>query len=174
MNYRFIVQIGMVLSLTMPMTVEAMSLAHMSVEQKHAAQAFFRAHALDFSHGYGLYHPGPYWILREPSLKLTVLQQRQETALKLAMARATLKDSLRVKWADKRYDQLSRQANPNLQQLHMALSAAGVARVVLGWEMIPFHVRAYQLLTPIQKVRYKQLVALRVRAAHRTVGVVQQ
>ncbi len=140
-------------------------LSALSMAQKRAAQAYFRAHALGFSTYYGLYHPGPYWILQQKSLHLTSAQRRQETALKDGMARTTLQDNRRLQKAYALYGRLSQESHPDIARLERAIHAVGDDTARLAVEMIPYHHKAYRRLSPAQQRIYATLVAARVRQA---------
>ena len=139
-------------------------LAHMSIAQRHAAQKYFRAHAFGFSQNYGLYHPGPYWILHHLApFHLTAAQKHQEMMLKLGMARTTVEDNHELKVAYARYQADSIVLHPNVGHIHADIRRIGHIQTALAFEMIPFHQRSYALLNPKQREVYRQLVQIRVQ-----------
>ncbi|MHB1567144.1 MAG: hypothetical protein ACYCXG_10595 [Acidiferrobacter sp.] len=148
-----------------PLAVAHQRLTHMTMAQKRAEQSYFRAHALGFSQYFGLHHPGPYWMLKQPALNFTATQRRQETALKNAMAHATLTDNARLRHAYAHYAAVSAVRNVHVTRVRSAVDAVGRATTALALEMVPYHRQAYHLLTTTQKAVYWRLVAARVRKA---------
>ena len=135
---------------------------HMSVVQKQQAQKYFRAHSFDFPKAFGRYHPGPYWILHHASaFHLTKKQTEQETMLKLGMAKSTIMDDIRLKNIYAHYVQDSKALNPSSSRILADISSIGKEQTILAKEMIPYHVKGYNLLNSTQRKTYQKLVRSR-------------
>lgn len=135
-------------------------LSTMTMAQKTAAQAYFRAHSFDFSPTFSRYHPGPYWILHhEAAFKLTAAQKAKETSLKNGMAKATIKDDMILKSAYERYQADARKDHPSLAVIRHDIDRIGHAQTNLAVEMVPYHLKSYAVLNTTQKQTYKALAA---------------
>ncbi|MGC9271198.1 hypothetical protein [Acidiphilium sp.] len=135
-------------------------LSTMTMAQKTAAQAYFRAHSFDFSTIFSRYHPGPYWILHhEAAFNLTAAQKTKETALKFGMAKATIKDDMILKSAYGRYLADARKDHPSVAVIRHDIDRIGHAETNLAFEMVPYHLKSYAVLNTAQKQTYKTLAA---------------
>jgi len=149
--------------LVMASVATASLLSQMSPAQKHAQQKYFRDHAFSFSRHYGLYHPGPYWILHhKDAFHLSTVQFLRETELKFGMARATIRDNKRLKTAYQVYATDSAVLHPDLARIRSDIEVVGRAQTALAWEMVPYHQKGYALLTPTQRDTYQRLVQSRI------------
>lgn len=139
--------------------LSAAQLAHMSPAQKKQAQQYFTAHALGFS-TFKKYHPGPYWILaNKHAFHLTTAQIKQEGRLKDEMAMRTITDNGILQQAYKQYARDASAAHPPAETIKRDIVQIAKAETQLAWEMVPYHLQGYALLTPAQKAIYAQLAA---------------
>ena len=135
-----------------------MQLSHMTKEQKMQAQKYFRAHSLGFSQIFKRYHPGPYWILHNAKeFGLTKNQVAQEEKLKDGMAISTITDDKKLQKAYAIYKRNAAATAPNESVLKRDIYNVGKAETLLAWEMVPYHLKGYSLLTPAQKKIYTML-----------------
>ena len=136
------------------------NLAHMTATQKAAQQDYYRSHA--FGNSYGKYHPGPHWILKyQQQFALTSSQLAREMMLNNRMAVRTIEDNQTLQVAYKQYEQDAAAAHAQPVRIHSDIKAIGLAQSALAWEMIPYHMQAYELLTPSQRATYSKLVSSR-------------
>ncbi len=136
------------------------TIRQMSPAEKQAIQHYFRAHSLEFPNIFGRHHPGPYWILENArAFRLTPKEIREELRLKIGMARRTVIDVQVLKRRYARYEMAARARHPSLKALRADIRAVGAAEAALAYEMMPYHLRSYALLTGRQKTIYWQLVA---------------
>ena len=122
--------------------------------------AYFRAHNFDFGANFRRYHPGPAWILQHAQqFNLTASQKTGEAMLKMGMISTTMTDTQKLQEAYKRYAQDSSAADPARSTIHADINAVGKAQTTLAFEMVPYHLKGYALLTPAQQTLYHTLVA---------------
>ncbi|MHB1515297.1 MAG: hypothetical protein ACYCVY_06190 [Acidiferrobacteraceae bacterium] len=134
-------------------------LAHMSSTQKKEAQQYFRAHDGEFS-TFKKYHPGPYWILaNKQAFHLTTKQIKHEEQLKDEMAVRTITDNRILQQAYRQYARDAAMAYPPAATIKRDTIRVGKAKTQLAWEMVPYHLKGYALLTTTQKAVYAQLAA---------------
>lgn len=130
-------------------------LSHMTKEQKIQAQKYFRSHSLGFSEIFKRYHPGPYWILHNAKkFDLTKNQIIQEEKLKDGMAVSTITDDKKLQKAYAIYQENAAVAVPNESVIKRDIYNVGKAETHLAWEMVPYHLKGYSILTPEQKRTY--------------------
>ena len=133
-------------------------LSHMTKEQKMEAQKYFRAHSLGFSQIFKRYHPGPYWILdNAKEFGLTKGQIAQEEKLKDGMAISTITDDRKLQKAYAIYKRNAAATTPNESIIKRDIYNVGKAETLLAWEMVPYHLKGYSILTPAQKKMYTTL-----------------
>ena len=136
----------------------AMQLSHMTKDQKMQAQKYFRSHSLGFSEIFKRYHPGPYWILHNAKkLDLTKRQIAQEEKLKDGMAISTITDDKKLQKAYAIYKENAAVAEPKASVIKRDIYNVGKAETLLAWEMVPYHLKGYSILTPAQKNTYTML-----------------
>ena len=136
----------------------AMQLSHMTKDQKMQAQKYFRSHSLGFSEIFKRYHPGPYWILHNAKkLDLTKSQIAQEEKLKDGMAISTITDDKKLQKAYAIYKENAAVAEPKASVIKRDIYNVGKAETLLAWEMVPYHLKGYTILTPAQKNTYSML-----------------
>ena len=136
----------------------AMQLSHMTKEQKMQAQKYFRSHSLGFSEIFKRYHPGPYWILHNSKkFDLTKKQIAQEEKLKDGMAISTITDDKKLQKAYAIYKENASAAEPNASVIKRDIYNVGKAETLLAWEMVPYHLKGYSILTPAQRKTYTML-----------------
>ena len=135
-----------------------MQLSHMTKDQKMQAQKYFRSHSLGFSEIFKRYHPGPYWILHNAKkLDLTKRQIAQEEKLKDGMAISTITDDKKLQKAYAIYKENAAVAEPKASVIKRDIYNVGKAETLLAWEMVPYHLKGYSILTPAQKNTYTML-----------------
>ena len=145
-------------------TLSNSDIANMSMLDKFRAQMYFKSHSFDFPKIFSLYHPGPYWILKKKSdFGLTDVQLKQEEALKMGMAKNTIEDETALKQAYATYTADSAKPDPSPAQIVSDIEAVGKAQTSLATEMVDYHLKSYELLTPEQKKIYHDLVSQRTR-----------
>ncbi len=136
----------------------AMQLSHMTKEQQMQAQKYFRYHSLGFSDIFKRYHPGPYWILHNAKrLDLTKDQIAQEEKLRDGMAISTITDDRKLQKAYAIYKKDAAVAEPKASALKRDIYNVGKAETLLAWEMVPYHLKGYSILTPAQRTTYTML-----------------
>ena len=100
------------------------------------------------------------WILRrQKQLKLTGQQIAEEKAFKLGMQRDTGAGIAALRNAYKIYSKDAARANPSISLIKKDIDAVGQAETALGFEMVPYHLKGYEILTPAQKAIYAQFEA---------------
>ena len=121
---------------------------------------YFLAHSLGFAPIFNLYHHSPGWILRrQKQLKLTDQQITEEKAFKLGMQKSTGADIAALRKAYKTYSKDAARPNPPIALIRKDIEAVGRDETRLGFEMIPYHLKGYDILTPAQQAIYAKLEA---------------
>jgi hypothetical protein len=142
------------------LAITASQLGQMTAAQKLQAQKYFNANSLSFSPIFKRYHPGPYWILQERvAFRLTSAQIHEQEQLKNQMAVVTITDGLALRQAYARYARDAAVAHPTVSTMKSDVETIGKAQTRLAWEMVPYHLKAYALLTAAQKSMYPGLAA---------------
>jgi len=122
---------------------------------------YFMRHSLGFATIFFRYHPGPHWdLMHATALHLTAAQIRKEKRLTVGMMRDTQRGIVSLKAAYQRYRQDAMQADPAIGRLIHDVKAVGRAQAYLGYEMIPYHLKGYAILSPSQKIRYRKLARI--------------
>jgi Spy/CpxP family protein refolding chaperone len=124
-----------------------------------AWQAYFRAHSLEFPQVFRARHPGPGWILQHAAaLHLTAAQVSAETRLKAGMVGAARSAVSGLQAASARYQADAAMTAPSLRVITADIEAVGRAQTRVGLAMVPYHLKAYAVLTPAQKATFQALV----------------
>ena len=123
-------------------------------------QLYFRTHSLEFPQIFRSHHPGPNWILsHDAQLHLTGPEMMAEKQLMLGMVTSTRSDVAALQTAYAKYQADAALKEPSLQVITTDVDAVGKAQTALGMAMVPFHLKAYAVLTPTQKVTFQTLVS---------------
>jgi hypothetical protein len=123
-------------------------------------QLYFRTHSLEFPQIFRSHHPGPSWILsHDAQLHLTGPEMMAEKQLMLGMVTSTRSDVAALQTAYAKYQADATLKEPSLQVITTDVDAVGKAQTALGMAMVPFHLKAYAVLTPTQKVTFQTLVS---------------
>ncbi len=124
-------------------------------------KTFFAHHSLGFPHIFRRFHPDPNWILTHAkAFNLNSSQIKQEKKLITEMTPDTIKGVVKLKKALKQYKIDAKQNNPSITKLISDVKAVGSAETYLGYEMIPFHIKAYRVLYPSQQSLYHRLAKI--------------
>lgn len=135
-------------------------LSKMSVAQKKREQQYFASHSFEFSPIFKRYHPGPYWILEKAKqFQLTREQIKAQEDLKFAMAKNTIAGNTALQKAYKKYAADAIVTEPSLAVIQGDIEVIGKAQTHLARVMVPYHLKAYSALTPVQQALYRKLVA---------------
>ncbi|HVE22067.1 MAG TPA: Spy/CpxP family protein refolding chaperone [Acidocella sp.] len=125
-----------------------------------AWQAYFKANSLGFPQIFRTHHPGPGWILaRKSQLHLTPTQVTAEQKLAAGMVAAAQASVTRLQAAYAKYHADAAMASPVQETIIADVEAVGRAETRAGLAMVPYHLRAYALLTPEQKATFAELLA---------------
>ncbi len=126
---------------------------------------FFKLHSLGFIPIFYKYHPGPMWIVKHAKyLNLTPAQIKQAKILQKGMFQETKSGIKTLKNAINQYRMSAKQTNPSIKGLIEDVKTVGKAETYLGYEMIPFHIKAYRLLNASQKIQFKKLRKMMLKA----------
>ena len=126
---------------------------------------FFKRHSLGFIPIFYKYHPGPLWIVKHAkALNLTPAQIKQARILQKGMFQKTKVGIMALKNAIRQYRAAAKQENPSIKGLITDVQAVGNAETYLSYEMIPFHIKAYRLLNASQKIKYRKLRKMMLKA----------
>lgn len=126
---------------------------------------YFLAHSLGFAPIFNLYHHSPGWILRRrKQIKLTDRQVAEEKAFKLGMQKDTRTDIAVLRKAYTKYSADAARANPSISLIKKDIEIVGRDETRLGFEMVPYHLKGYEILTPAQKATYAKLEAKFVKS----------
>lgn len=134
-------------------------LSTMSAEQKKQEQQYFASHSFEFTSIFKRHHPGPYWILEKTKeFQLSSEQIKQQEDLKIGMAKSTISGSAVLKKAYKKYASDASAAEPSLAVIKKDIEDIGKAQTHLALAMVPYHLKAYAALNPVQQTLYRKLV----------------
>jgi Spy/CpxP family protein refolding chaperone len=123
-------------------------------------QTYFRANSLEFPQIFRARHPGPGWILgHRAQLGLTPSQVVTEQKLAAGMVAAAQASVTRLQAAYGKYQADAALALPSQATIIADIEAVGRAQTHVGRAMVPYHFKAYALLTPEQKTTFRKLVA---------------
>ncbi len=126
---------------------------------------FFKRHSLGFIPIFYKYHPGPMWVVKHAKdLDLTPAQIKEGKVLQKEMFQKTKVGIMALKNAIRQYRTAAKQENPSIKGLITDVQAVGNAETYLGYEMIPFHIKAYRLLNASQKIKYTSLRKMMIKA----------
>jgi Spy/CpxP family protein refolding chaperone len=121
---------------------------------------YFLAHSLGFAPIFNLYHHSPGWILRrQKQLKLTDQQIIEEKAFKRGMQKDTHAGIAALRKAYKTYSKDAARPNPSIALIRKDIDTVGRDETRLGFEMVPYHLKGYEILTPAQQAIYAKLEA---------------
>lgn len=121
---------------------------------------YFLAHSLGFAPIFNLYHHSPGWILhRRKQLKLTKTQIAEERKLARGMEKHTGADIAILRKAYKMYSSDAARPDPPLSLIKTDVDRIGRDQTRLGFEMVPYHLKGYGILSPTQRATYAQLEA---------------
>lgn len=131
-------------------------------QKLRSMKKFFMSHSLDFRFNFYIFHPGPFWVYKNSKvLKLTPVQALQEKMLANEMMSETKKGIKTLKKAIARYRDYARRTNPSIKKLIDYAKDVGRAETYLGYEMIPFHIKGYRLLSQSQRIIYLRLAKIK-------------
>jgi hypothetical protein len=123
-------------------------------------RTYFRAHSLEFPQIFRARHPGPGWILgHRKQLRLMPSQVVAEQKLAAGMVAAARASVTGLQAAYLRYQADAALARPSQARIIADIKAVGLAQTHVGLAMIPYHFKAYALLTSAQKATFRKLVA---------------
>jgi Spy/CpxP family protein refolding chaperone len=123
-------------------------------------RTYFRANSLEFPQIFRAHHPGPGWILgHREQLHLTPSQVVAEQKLAAGMVAAAQASVTRLQAAYGKYQAEAALASPSQAPIIADIKAVGLAQTQVGLAMVPYHFKAYALLTPEQKGTFRELVA---------------
>ncbi len=135
-------------------------LSKMSAAQKKQEQQYFAAHSFEFSSIFKRHHPGPYWILEKAQqFQLSSEQIKHQESLKFAMAKSTISGNTALQKAYKKYTSDASATDPSLAVIKKDIEDIGKAQTHLALVMVPYHLKAYSALNPVQQTLYRKLVA---------------
>ena len=138
----------------------APQLSTMSAEQKKQDQQYFASHSFEFSSIFKSHHPGPYWILENAKqFQLSSEQTKQQEDLKFGMAKSTISGNVALQNAYKKYAADASATSPSLAVIKKDIEDIGKAQTHLALVMVPYHLKAYSALNPVQQTLYRELVA---------------
>ena len=156
---RFLLGAGLVMAGIGPAFAAGSSMQSQESQRTETIK-YFLAHSLGFAPIFNLHHHSPGWILRRrKQLNLTDQQVAEEKAFKRGMQKDTGADIAVLRQAYKTYSTDAARPNPSIALIKKDISAVGQAETRLGFEMVPYHLKGYQILTPAQKAIYAKLEA---------------
>ncbi|HEY1857834.1 hypothetical protein [Acidocella sp.] len=123
-------------------------------------QSYFRTNSLDFPAVFRARHPGPGWLLQHrAALHLTPAQISADQRLVTGMVQAARTSVTALQATYAKYQADAGVTAPALSTITADVEAVGRAETRVGLAMVPYHLKAYALLTPTQKSIYQTLVA---------------
>lgn len=158
--FQFLLGGGLVIASAVPAFAATGSSMQNQESRRTETIKYFLAHSLGFAPIFNLYHHSPGWILRRRNqLKLTDQQISEEKAFKLGVQKSTLANIAALRKAYKAYSADAARPNPSIALIKKDIDAVGGDETSLGFEMVPYHVKGYKILTPAQKATYATLEA---------------
>ncbi|MHB8232180.1 MAG: hypothetical protein ACYDDB_04695 [bacterium] len=126
---------------------------------------YFLSHSYDFGPIFYKYHPGPNWYLQHiKNLKLTPSQLIIVKRLDAGMIKDTIAGMKNLKIAYAKYKKDSMEADPSIKTIIGDIKEIGKAQTYLAYEMIPYHLKSYRLLSSSQKKIFQELRMTKLNA----------
>ena len=126
---------------------------------------YFLSHSFDFGPIFYKYHPGPNWYLQHAkSLRLTSSQLVIIKKLDAGMIKDTVMGIKNLKLAYSKYKKNSMKVAPKIKTIIDDIKNIGKAQTYLAYEMIPYHLKSYAILTPSQKKIFQELRMTKLNA----------
>ncbi|MCL5879383.1 MAG: hypothetical protein M0016_04440 [Deltaproteobacteria bacterium] len=126
---------------------------------------YFLSHSYNFGPIFYKYHPGPNWYLQHAkSLRLTPSQLITVKKLDAGMIKDTIIGMRNLKAAYAKYKEDSMKVNPNIKTIVNDIKKVGEAQTYLAYEMVPYHLKSYTLLTSAQKKIFNELRMTKLNA----------
>ncbi len=172
MKFRYFVQGVFILVLTVFVSAVYSVPSHassLSAKKSAAKIAMIRKYFLSHSYNFGpifyKYHPGPNWYLQHiKNLELTPGQLIIIKKLDAGMIKDTIIGMRNLKMAYAKYKEDSMKADPNIKTIISDIKKVGKAQTYLAYEMVPYHLKSYSLLTPSQKKIFQELRMTKLNA----------
>ncbi len=126
---------------------------------------YFLSHTYDFGPIFYKYHPGPNWYLQHiKGLRLTPSQLIIIKKLDAGMIKDTILGIKNLKAAYSNYKKDSMEVAPKIKTIINDIKKIGKAQTYLAYEMVPYHLKSYSILTPSQKKIFKELRMTKLNA----------
>ncbi|RZV37217.1 MAG: hypothetical protein EVJ48_09375 [Candidatus Acidulodesulfobacterium acidiphilum] len=126
---------------------------------------YFLSHSFDFGPIFYKYHPGPNWYLQHAkSLRLNSSQLVIIKKLDAGMIKDTVMGIKNLKLAYSKYKKDSMEVVPKIKTIINDIKNIGKAQTYLAYEMIPYHLKSYAILTPSQKKIFQGLRMAKLNA----------